>query len=58
VKDDNNLSLSRYIGTGTAETYRPIPELLKEISALEGEEKHDRRELNKIFIKLGYDPEA
>jgi type I restriction enzyme M protein len=58
VKNDYNLSPSRYVETGTAEVYRPIPELLMEIAELEEEEKKNKRELNKIFTKMGYDPEA
>jgi type I restriction enzyme M protein len=54
VKNDYNLSPSRYVETGTAEVYRPIPELLKEITALEEEEKKNRAELNSIFKKMGY----
>lgn len=54
VKNDYNLSPTRYIHTAEEETYRPIGEILEELKELEQEQKEIDRELNEIFKKLGY----
>jgi type I restriction enzyme M protein len=58
VRNDYNLSPSRYVETGTAEVYRPIPELLKEIAVLEEEERKNKYELKAIFKKMGYNTDG
>ncbi|RDJ93145.1 SAM-dependent DNA methyltransferase, partial [Lacticaseibacillus rhamnosus] len=37
AKNDFNISPSRYIHTGEGEEYRPIPEIVDELGALEAE---------------------
>lgn len=54
VKNDYNLSPSRYVETGPAEEYRSIPDLLAELDALEIESSELRADLKDIFMKLGY----
>jgi type I restriction enzyme M protein len=54
VKNDYNLSPTRYIHTEEEETYRPIGEILEELKELEQESKDIDKELKNIFQKLGY----
>ncbi|BDQ02088.1 MAG: DNA methyltransferase [Ignavibacterium sp.] len=54
VKNDYNLSPTRYIHTAEEETYRPIGEILEDLRELEQEQKEIDRELKNIFKKLGY----
>lgn len=54
VKNDYNLSPTRYIHTAEEETYRPIGEILEDLRELEQEQKEIDRELKEIFQKLGY----
>jgi len=56
VKNDYNLSPSRYIETGEAEVYRDIPEVLRELEDWEAEAKTVDKELKGIFAKLGLKP--
>lgn len=53
VKNDYNISPSRYIQITEAETYRPLAELVEELQTLEEEAKVYDRELRGIFKKLG-----
>ncbi len=53
-KNDYNISPSRYIHTAEAETYRPIPEIVAELAAIEIEAKKTDKELKKILKKIGY----
>ncbi len=53
VKNDYNISPSRYIQITDAETYRPIGELVEELNALEEEAVAIDKELKNIFKKLG-----
>ncbi len=53
VKNDYNLSPSRYVETGTGEEYKDIPSLLTELGKLEEESKRLDKELVEIFEKLG-----
>jgi type I restriction enzyme M protein len=55
-KNDYNLSPSRYIHTGEAETYRPLAEIVAELDALEVEAKETDGELRKILRQLGVQP--
>ncbi|GAB4290938.1 MAG: class I SAM-dependent DNA methyltransferase [Ignavibacteriaceae bacterium] len=54
VKNDYNLSPTRYIHTAEEETYRPIGEILEDLKELEQEQKEIDKELKEIFRKLGY----
>ncbi|GAA4733676.1 type I restriction-modification system subunit M [Flavisolibacter ginsenosidimutans] len=53
VKNDYNISPSRYIQITDAETYRPIAEIVDELAALEEEAAVYNAELKNIFEKLG-----
>lgn len=52
-KNDYNISPSRYIHTGDAETYRPIGEIVAELDAIETEAKETDRALREILEKIG-----
>jgi type I restriction enzyme M protein len=52
VKNDYNISPSRYIHTGETETYRPIAEIMEELEALEEEAAITNKELNTIIEAL------
>lgn len=54
IKNDYNLSPTRYIHTAEEETYRPIGEILEDLKELEQEQKEIDKELKDIFQKLGY----
>jgi len=58
VKNDYNLSPSRYVETAEADTYRDIPEILGELVEVEDEAKAVDKELRSIFTKLGIKPEV
>lgn len=53
VKNDYNISPSRYIQITDAETYRPLGEIVEELRALEEEAAEIDKELKTIFEKLG-----
>lgn len=53
VKNDYNISPSRYIQITDAETYRPIGEIVEELKAMEEEATAIDNELKTIFEKLG-----
>lgn len=53
VKNDYNISPSRYIQITDAETYRPIAEIVEELNVLEEEAAAYNSELKTIFEKLG-----
>lgn len=53
VKNDYNISPSRYIHISDAETYRSIEELIDELQILEEEAAGYDKNLKKIFKKLG-----
>jgi type I restriction enzyme M protein len=55
VKNDYNISPSRYIHVGGVEEYRPVDELVEELKALEVEGKEIDKELWKVLGKLGYE---
>jgi type I restriction enzyme M protein len=50
---DYNLSPSRYIHTGDAETYRPLAEIVAELDAIEAEARETDKTLKDILEKLG-----
>ena len=52
-KNDYNISPSRYIHTGDAETYRPIAEIVAELDTIEAEAKETDIALRDILRKLG-----
>ena len=54
-KNDYNISPSRYIHTGESETYRPIPEIVKELNAIEAEARETDKALQNILKQLGVD---
>ena len=53
VKNDYNISPSRYIHTADAETYRPIAEIVAELDVLEAEAEETNAALRTVLKKLG-----
>ena len=53
VKNDYNISPSRYIHTAEAEAYRPIREILEELDLLEAEAAETSAALRAVLGKLG-----
>ena len=53
VKNDYNISPSRYIHTGEAETYRPIAEIVAELDAIEAEARETDTALRAILEQIG-----
>ncbi|MBN2427540.1 MAG: N-6 DNA methylase [Deltaproteobacteria bacterium] len=53
-KNDYNISPSRYIHTGEAETYRPIAEIVAELEAIEAEARETDAALKEILGKIGF----
>ena len=51
--NDYNISPSRYIHTGDAETYRPIGDIVAELDAIEAEAKETDKALREILEKIG-----
>ena len=54
MKNDYNLSPSRYVGNGQDEEYRDVEEILVELAELEEEREKADKDLNKIMKKIGY----
>jgi len=54
VKNDYNISPSRYIQVTDDEVYRPIGEIVEELKVLEDEAKTIDKELRDILTKLGF----
>ena len=52
-KNDYNISPSRYIHTGEAETYRPLAEIVADLDAIEEEAKETDKALREILEKIG-----
>jgi len=52
-KNDYNISPSRYIHTGDAETYRPLAEIIADLDAVEAEARDGDRTLRNILKQLG-----
>jgi type I restriction enzyme M protein len=57
LKNDYNLSPSRYVETGAGEVYKDIPSLLTELEKLEEEGKRIDAELSTVFEQLGFKTE-
>ena len=53
IKNDYNISPSRYIHTSDAETYRPIAEIVEELETIEVEARVTDKELKEILEKIG-----
>ncbi|MHB8764901.1 MAG: N-6 DNA methylase [Deferrisomatales bacterium] len=53
AKNDFNISPSRYIHTGDADEYRPIPEIVEELEALEAEARATDAALKAILRRIG-----
>ena len=53
VKNDYNISPSRYIHTGEGQESRPLGEIVQELRELEAEEKQIFEKLSDVFAKLG-----
>ena len=53
IKNDYNISPSRYIHTGEAEQYRPIAEIVQELEALDEDAKETNTLLKVYLSKLG-----
>ena len=53
IKNDYNLSPSRYVSLSEEVTYRPIPQILSDLKDIQEEEKKSDKELDRIFKKLG-----
>ncbi|MBX2979191.1 MAG: SAM-dependent DNA methyltransferase [Flavobacteriales bacterium] len=54
AKNDYNISPSRYIHTGEAASYRPIPQIVQELEAIEVEVQRTDEELKRILTGLGF----
>src|SRR3989339_990142 len=54
MKNDYNLSPSRYVGNGQDEEYRDVEEILVELAELEQKRIMTDKELNGILKKIGY----
>ena len=52
-KNDYNISPSRYIHTGDAETYRPLAEIVAELEAVEEEAREADKALREILQRIG-----
>ena len=52
IENDCNLSPSRYIDTSQKESYRPIPEILEELKALEEKSKKADEEVKRVFSQI------
>ncbi|MDD9864227.1 MAG: class I SAM-dependent DNA methyltransferase [Gammaproteobacteria bacterium] len=53
VKNDYNISPSRYIHTAEAETYRPVAEIVAELKVAEAEARRSNAALKKVLARLG-----
>ena len=52
-KNDYNISPSRYIHTGDAETYRPLAEIVEELNVIEAEARETDKTLREILERIG-----
>ena len=54
VKNDYNISPTRYIHTAEAEEHRPIAEIVEELNELEDTAQKVDKDLKDILKKIGY----
>lgn len=54
IKNDYNISPSRYINLGIAEEYRPVEEILAELAEVETKAKEADKNLAKVLKELGF----
>ena len=52
-KNDYNISPSRYIHTGDAETYRPLAEIVEELNMIEADARETDKALREILERIG-----
>ena len=52
-KNDYDISPSRYIHTGDAETYRPLVEIVQELNIVEAEARETDKALREILARIG-----
>ena len=52
-KNDYNISPSRYIHTGDAETYRPLAEIVEELDIIEAEARETDKALREVLERIG-----
>ena len=55
AENDYNLSPSRYVDTSEKTEYRPIPEILEELTGLEKEAGRINADFKKIFTRMGFE---
>ena len=53
MKNDYNISPSRYIHTSDAETYRPIAKIVAELDVIKAEARETNKDLRGILEKIG-----
>ena len=53
MKNDFNISPSRYIHTGAGEEYRPLAEIIEDLDALEDEARATDKALRAVLVKIG-----
>lgn len=54
IQNDYNLSPTRYIHNAEAIEYRPIPEIIEELTVAEEQAQNIDKDLKNIFKKIGY----
>lgn len=54
IKNDYNISPSRYIHNGVAEEYKPVEDILVELADVEAKAKEADKNLQKVLKKLGF----
>ena len=54
AKNDYNISPSRYIHNGVTEEYKPVEDILVELTEVEAKTKEADKNLNKVLKKLGF----
>ena len=55
IRNDYNLSPSRYVAAGEKEEYLPIDEALVELAEVEEEKKEIDKQLSEILKKIGFE---
>ena len=54
IKNDYNISPSRYIHLAGVEDYKPVEEILTELAEVEAKTKEADRNLQKVLKELGF----